>query len=79
MYGGNKILTNRDTQEEILTKNRQKYPESDGTQTTFYGAPLVAQWLTNPTRNHEDADMIPGLDQGLGIWCCCKLWCRLQM
>ena len=23
--------------------------------------PVVAQWLTNPTRNHEDADSIPGL------------------
>ena len=25
--------------------------------------PVVAQWLTNPTRNHEVADMIPGLAQ----------------
>ena len=22
---------------------------------------MVAQWLTNPTRNHEAADLIPGL------------------
>jgi len=27
------------------------------------GVPVVAQWLTNPTRNHEDADSIPGLAQ----------------
>ena len=38
------------------------------------GDPVVAQWLTNPTRNHEvsvanptsiheDADLIPGLTQ----------------
>ena len=28
----------------------------------------MAQWLTNPTRNHEVAGSIPGLE----------LWCRLQ-
>ena len=25
------------------------------------GVPVVAQWLTNPTRNHEVAGLIPGL------------------
>ena len=25
--------------------------------------PIVAQWLTNPTRNHEVADSIPGIAQ----------------
>ena len=27
------------------------------------GVPVVAQWLTNPTRNHEVAGLIPGLTQ----------------
>jgi len=27
------------------------------------GVPVVAQWLTNPTRNHEVADSIPVLAQ----------------
>ena len=27
------------------------------------GVPVVAQWLTNPTRNHEVASLIPGLTQ----------------
>ena len=27
------------------------------------GVPIVAQWLTNPTRNHEDSGSIPGLAQ----------------
>ena len=25
------------------------------------GVPVVAQWLTNPTRNHEVVGLIPGL------------------
>ena len=29
----------------------------------FFGVPVVAQWLTNPTRNHEVAGSIPGLAQ----------------
>ena len=29
----------------------------------YSGVPVVAQWLTNPTRNHEVADSIPGLAQ----------------
>ena len=27
------------------------------------GVPVVAQWLMNPTRNHEVADSIPALAQ----------------
>ena len=29
----------------------------------FFGVPVMAQWLTNPTRNHEVAGSIPGLAQ----------------
>ena len=28
-----------------------------------WGVPVVAQWLTNPTRNHEVAGLIPGIAQ----------------
>ena len=27
------------------------------------GVPVMAQWLTNPTRNHEVAGSVPGLAQ----------------
>ena len=27
------------------------------------GVPFVAQWLTNPTRNHEVVGSVPGLAQ----------------
>ena len=29
----------------------------------FFGVPIVAQWLTNRTKNHEVAGSIPGLAQ----------------
>ena len=49
---------------------------------------IVAQWLRNPTRNHEDAGLTPGLTQGIAMSCgvgCRRgsdpmllwLWCRL--
>ena len=30
------------------------------------GVPIMAQWLTNATRNHEFAGSIPGLVQWIG-------------
>ena len=29
----------------------------------LFGVPIVAQWLTNPTRNHGVAGSVPGLAQ----------------
>ena len=43
------------------------------------GVPIVAQWLTNPTGNHEVAGSVPALLlSGLTIRRCRELWCRLQ-
>ena len=56
--------------------------------------PVVAQWLTNPTRNHKAAGSIPGLDPVLPwavVWVadiarilrCCgsgvSRWLQLQL
>ena len=43
------------------------------------GVPIVAQWLTNPTRNHEVVGSIPGLTQwvkGSGVAMSCGVGCR---
>ena len=32
----------------------------------FHGVPVVAQWLMNPTRNHEVVGSIRGLAQWVG-------------
>ena len=45
---------------------------------TQIGVPAVAQWLMNPTRNHEVAGSVPALVSGLRIRRCRELWCRLQ-
>ena len=42
------------------------------------GVPVMAQWLTTPTRNHEVAVRSLALLSGLRIWRCHELWCRLQ-
>ena len=43
------------------------------------GVPVVAQWLTNLTKNREVSGLIPGLGQWLRIRRCRELQCRSQM
>ena len=43
------------------------------------GVPVLAQWLMNPTRNHEVVVRSPASLSGLRIPHCRELWCRSQM
>ena len=46
---------------------------------TVTGVPVVAQWLTNPTRNYEVSGSIPDLTQWVKDPVLPELWCSLQM
>ena len=39
------------------------YATGTGLKKTTTGVPVMAQWLTNPTRNHEVAGLVPALAQ----------------
>ena len=49
-----------ETQADVLKSqvNVNKSPKQ-----VVLGVPIMAQWLTNPTRNHEVVGSIPGLAQ----------------
>ena len=49
-----------DTLSERLTSKRIQLKQNKKAKR---GIPIMAQWLTNPTRNHEVVGLIPGLDQ----------------
>ena len=40
-----------------------KYLWGNDINTLKLGVPIVAQWLTNPTGNHEVPGLVPGLAQ----------------
>ena len=40
------------------------------------GVPVLAQWLTNLTRNHEVAGSVPALAQWHGFAVSCGVGCR---
>ena len=46
-----------------LCPKRRKVGFKNYPQNSKLGVPVVAQWLTNPTRNQEVAGLIPGLAQ----------------
>ena len=49
------------------------------TKKRYRGVPLVAQWLTNPTRNHGVAGSVPALAQWVkrsGVAVSCGVGCR---
>ena len=43
--------------------NKDEGKTLNGIQIQTQGVPVVAQWLTNPTRNHEAVGSVPALAQ----------------
>ena len=46
-----------------ILENKNKNGISNVNKERKWGVPVLAQWLTNPTRNHEVADSVPALAQ----------------
>ena len=44
-------------------RNTSIFSNMDGPRNYHAGVPVVAQWLTNPTRNHEVVGSVPALAQ----------------
>ena len=57
------VLSIRDFTEHVQLAQHPCLPLSAFLKKPCLGVPVVAQWLTNPTRNHEDEGSIPGLVQ----------------
>ena len=59
------LFESRDSNWQESNKNPDKHANSCGKEFSlckklFIGVPVVAQWLRNPTRNHEVGGSIPG-------------------
>ena len=59
-----KVMKGKNLQPRLLYPARLSFRfEGERESFTDNGVPVVAQWLTNPTKNHEVAGSIPGLAQ----------------
>ena len=76
-------LGNLPTNQSEESAQADHTPKLPATQPVFknlsHGVSVVAQWLTNTTKIHEDSGLIPGLTQWIKDLALLWLWCRIWL
>ena len=72
------MLTTHILPEHLISEFPGTFPNLTHLNNVLLAVPILAQWLTNPTRNHDVVGSIPGPPQWVKDLAFYELWCRSQ-